>query len=58
MEICLCRLEVQADLSSETASAVTCLSEKSGQDAASTKALAGSILSYRHVSKHNANLIF
>uniref|UniRef100_A0A2M4A874 RBR-type E3 ubiquitin transferase n=1 Tax=Anopheles triannulatus TaxID=58253 RepID=A0A2M4A874_9DIPT len=45
------RLEVQADVStSETASAVTCVSEKSGNtlnDAASTKALAGSILSYK-----------
>lgn len=45
------RLEVQADIStSETASAVTCVSEKSGNtlnDTASTKALAGSILSYR-----------
>lgn len=41
-------MEVQADVS-ETASAVTCVSEKSGS--ASTKALAGSILSY----KTNAN---
>lgn len=45
------RLEVQADVSSsETASAVTCVSEKSGNtlnDTASTKALAGSILSYK-----------
>lgn len=44
------RLEVQADVStSETASAVTCVSEKSGNtlnDTASTKALAGSISSY------------
>ncbi|CAO1433764.1 unnamed protein product [Diamesa tonsa] len=45
------KLEVQADVS-ETASAVTCVSEKSGQltnanDTASTKALAGSILSYK-----------
>lgn len=42
---------MQADIStSETASAVTCVSEKSGNtlnDTASTKALAGSILSYR-----------
>lgn len=37
-------MEVQADVS-ETASAVTCVSEKSGS--ASTKALAGSILSYK-----------
>lgn len=48
------RLEVQADVSSsETASAVTCVSEKSGNtlnDTASTRALAGSILSYKHVS--------
>ena len=47
------RLEVQADVSlSETASAVTCISEKSGNisnDTASTRALAGSILSYRQV---------
>lgn len=46
------RLEVQADISSsETASAVTCVSEKSGNtlnDTASTRALAGSILSYKH----------
>lgn len=46
------RLEVQADVSSsETASAVTCVSEKSGNtlnDTASTRALAGSILSYKH----------
>lgn len=45
------RLEVQADVStSETASAVTCVSEKSGNtlnDTASTRALAGSILSYK-----------
>jgi hypothetical protein len=45
------RLEVQADISSsETASAVTCVSEKSGNtlhDTASTRALAGSILSYK-----------
>jgi len=38
------KLEVQADIS-ETASAVTSVSEKSGS--ASTKALAGSILSYK-----------
>lgn len=37
-------MEVQADIS-ETASAVTQVSEKSGS--ASTKALAGSILSYK-----------
>lgn len=37
-------MEVQADVS-ETASAVTCVSEKSGS--ASTKALAGSILNYK-----------
>lgn len=47
------RLEVQADISSsETASAVTCVSEKSGNtlhDTASTRALAGSILSYKQV---------
>lgn len=43
------KLEVQVDVS-ETASAVTCVSEKSsnnGHDAASTKALAGSILNYK-----------
>lgn len=47
------RLEVQADISSsETASAITCVSEKSSNtlnDNASTKALAGSILSYKPV---------
>jgi E3 ubiquitin-protein ligase RNF19A len=46
------KLEVQADVS-ETASAVTCVSEKSGnagQDTASTKALAGSILNYKQVN--------
>lgn len=47
------RLEVQADVStSETASAITCVSEKSGNtlnDSASTRALAGSILSYKQV---------
>lgn len=47
------RLEVQADVSSsETASAVTCVSEKSGNtlnDTASTRALAGSILSSKQV---------
>lgn len=45
------KLEVQADVS-ETASAVTCVSEKSGangHDTASTKALAGSILNYKQV---------
>lgn len=51
------RLEVQADVSSsETASAVTCVSEKSGNtlnDTASTRALAGSILSYKQVIKEN-----
>lgn len=43
------KLEVQADVS-ETASAVTYVSEKStnnGHDTASTKALAGSILNYK-----------
>ncbi|XP_052869472.1 E3 ubiquitin-protein ligase RNF19B-like isoform X2 [Anopheles cruzii] len=52
------RLEVQADVStSETASAVTCVSEKSGNtlnDAASTKALAGSILSYKQQTESSA----
>ncbi|XP_052888150.1 E3 ubiquitin-protein ligase RNF19A-like isoform X1 [Anopheles moucheti] len=52
------RLEVQADVStSETASAVTCVSEKSGNtlnDAASTKALAGSILSYKQQAESSA----
>ncbi|XP_053679877.1 E3 ubiquitin-protein ligase RNF19A-like [Anopheles nili] len=52
------RLEVQADVStSETASAVTCVSEKSGNtlnDAASTKALAGSILSYKPQAESSA----
>uniref|UniRef100_A0A182MC76 RBR-type E3 ubiquitin transferase n=1 Tax=Anopheles culicifacies TaxID=139723 RepID=A0A182MC76_9DIPT len=52
------RLEVQADVStSETASAVTCVSEKSGNtlnDTASTKALAGSILSYKQQAESNA----
>lgn len=46
------KLEVQADIS-ETASAVTCVSEKSGNnghDTASTKALAGSILNYKQVN--------
>lgn len=46
------KLEVQADVS-ETASAVTCVSEKSGNnghDTASTKALAGSILNYKQVN--------
>lgn len=46
------KLEVQADVS-ETASAVTCVSEKSGNnglDTASTKALAGSILNYKPVN--------
>lgn len=43
------KLEVQADIS-ETASAVTCVSDKSaqhGHDSASTKALAGSLLNYK-----------
>lgn len=47
---CSHKLEVQADVStSETASAVTCVSERSGNthDNASTKALAGSV--YRQV---------
>nr|XP_040230445.2 E3 ubiquitin-protein ligase RNF19A-like isoform X1 [Anopheles coluzzii] len=52
------RLEVQADVStSETASAVTCVSEKSGNtlnDTASTKALAGSILSYKQQAESSA----
>uniref|UniRef100_A0AAG5CRA4 RBR-type E3 ubiquitin transferase n=1 Tax=Anopheles atroparvus TaxID=41427 RepID=A0AAG5CRA4_ANOAO len=52
------RLEVQADVStSETASAVTCVSEKSGNtlnDTASTKALAGSILSYKQQTESSA----
>lgn len=52
------KLEVQADVS-ETASAVTCVSEKSatnGHDTASTKALAGSILNYRQVNyDHSTN---
>lgn len=46
------KLEVQADVS-ETASAVTCVSEKSGNnghDTASTKALAGSILNYKQIN--------
>jgi hypothetical protein len=41
------KLEVQADIS-ETASAVTCVSDKSGS--ASTKALAGSILNYKQAN--------
>jgi E3 ubiquitin-protein ligase RNF19A len=55
------RLEVQADVSSsETASAVTCVSEKSGgnlsNDTASTRALAGSILSYKnHTDSSNVS---
>ncbi|GAB0088819.1 metal ion binding [Sergentomyia squamirostris] len=54
------RLEVQADVStSETASAVTCVSEKSGNtlnDTASTRALAGSILSSRqHIDSANVS---
>lgn len=50
------KLEVQADVS-ETASAVTCVSEKSGNnghDTASTKALAGSILNYKQVNSEDA----
>ncbi|CRL05268.1 CLUMA_CG018058, isoform A [Clunio marinus] len=53
------KLEVQADIS-ETASAITCVSEKSannGHDTASTKALAGSILNYRHVNAYDQSLI-
>lgn len=54
-------MEVQADVSaSETASAVTCVSEKSGNtlnDTASTRALAGSM--YKQVSinlpRHHLN---
>jgi len=45
------KLEVQADVS-ETASAVTCISEKSGT--ASTKALAGSILNYKQAEHSTA----
>jgi hypothetical protein len=41
------KLEVQADVS-ETASAITCVSEKSGS--ASTRALAGSILNYKQAN--------
>lgn len=51
------RLEVEADISaSETASALTCESEKSSAnavDTASTRALAGSILNYRQVKYLN-----
>lgn len=46
------KLEVAADIS-ETASAVTCVSDKSnnnGNDTSSTKALAGSILNYKQVN--------
>lgn len=49
---------MQADVSlSETASAVTYVSEKSGNlaDTASTKALAGSILSYRQNNEPSAS---
>lgn len=51
---------MQADVStSETASAVTCVSEKSGNtlnDTASTRALAGSILSSRqHIDSANVS---
>jgi E3 ubiquitin-protein ligase RNF19A len=54
------RLEVQADVSSETASAVTCVSEKSGGNisndtASSVRALAGSILNYKSTAETNAN---
>lgn len=53
------KLEVQADVTvSETASAVTCVSEKSGlivNDTVSTRALAGSILSYKQVSPQMPN---
>lgn len=53
------RLEVEADISaSETASALTCESEKSGAnaiDTASTRALAGSILNYRQVCSSNVS---
>lgn len=56
---CRHRLEVQADVStSETASAVTCVSEKSGNtlnDTASTRALAGSILSYKQQMNDSSN---
>lgn len=57
---CSQRLEVAVDVStSETASAVTCVSEKSAQqptDTASTKALAGSLLNYRQVSPDPVSL--
>lgn len=52
------KLEVQADIS-ETASAVTCVSEKSANnchDTASTKALAGSILNYKQVNYDQSTL--
>lgn len=53
---------MQADISSsETASAVTCVSEKSGNtlhDTASTRALAGSILSYKQVNIQFSSLDF
>lgn len=54
------KLEVQADIStSETASAVTCVSEKSGNthDNASTKALAGSVYRQVHTYIHICNEI-
>lgn len=50
------KLEVQADVS-ETASAVTCVSDKSANnanDTASTKALAGSILNYKQLNGDHA----
>lgn len=50
---------MQADVStSETASAVTCVSEKSGNtlnDTASTRALAGSILSYKQQMNNDSS---
>lgn len=52
------KLEVQADVS-ETASAVTCVSDKyasNSHDTASTKALAGSILNYKQVNYDQSTL--
>lgn len=53
-------MEVQADVSaSETASAVTCVSEKSNNtqnDNASTRALAGSL--FKQVMQIEANILF
>jgi E3 ubiquitin-protein ligase RNF19A len=51
---------VQADVSSETASAVTCVSEKSGGNisndtASSVRALAGSILNYKSAADPTTN---